>query len=151
MLGRKLHDPLPRFLNTNSQFLDKTTKEKILEAKQKEKSYYNKHITKLPPLKKGSRAKVFSRVDTNWCFRGTIAVIGETRTYSVLPDQWSTLIRNRKYLCPAPSWQECLAPTKATSELENPGPPPLVNTRSWRREHGASRDSYPQTKRKTRK
>ena len=151
MLGRKLHDSLPRFQNTNSQFLDKSTKEKIHDAKQKEKSYYNKHITKLTRLKIGSRVKIRSRVDTNWCLRGAIAVIGENRNYSVLTDQWSTLIRKRIYLCPAPSWQECPAPPEATSELENSEPPPLVNTRSWRWGHGASRDSYPQIKRKTRK
>ena len=117
MLGRKLHDSFPRFLNSNSQFLNKTTKEKILDAKQKEKSYYNLHTTELPPLTIGSRVAIRSRVDTDWPLRGTIVEIGENRTYSVLTNQRSILIRNGKYLRPAPSWQKCPAPTEATSQL----------------------------------
>ena len=150
IFGRKLRNSLPRSPNTNSQFLDKTTKEKILNAKRKEKNYYNQHTTELPPLRIGSRVAIRSRVDTDWSLRGTIVEIGENHTYSVLTDQGSILMRNRKYLRPAPSWHECSAPIEATTQLESPEPPPPVNTRSWRREHGVLRDLYPQRQRNTR-
>ena len=150
MVVSKVQDSLHRFLSSNSQFLDKTMKEKILDAKQKGKSYYNLHTTELPPMTIGYRVAIHSRVNTDWSLRGTIMEIGENHTYSVLTDQRSTLIHNRKYLCPVPSRQECLTPTEATSQLENPEPPPQVNTCSWRRGHGALRDPYPQRKQNTR-
>ena len=100
LLGRTLHDSLPRYPGPAT--LDNETKEKILDLKKKEKNTYDQHATLLPPLQPGTRVAIRSRVDSNWSLLGTVTEIRPNRTYAVLTDQGSTLTRNRRYLRPAP-------------------------------------------------
>ena len=99
LLGRTLHDSLPRFPGPGT--LDET-KAKILDLKKKEKDTYDQHATLLPSLQPGTRVAIRSLVDSNWSLLGTVTEIRPNRTYTVLTDQASTLTRNRRYLRPAP-------------------------------------------------
>ena len=64
LLGRTLHDSLPRY--PGPAMLDNETKAKILDLKKKEKNTYDQHSTLLPPLQPGTRVAIHSRVDSNW-------------------------------------------------------------------------------------
>ena len=97
LLGRTLHDSLPRYPGLAT--LDNDTKAK---TKKKEKNTYDQHATLLPSLQPGTRVAIRSRVDSNWSLLGTVTEIRPNCTYTVLTDQGSTLIRNRRYLRPAP-------------------------------------------------
>lgn len=60
MLGRKLHDSLPRYIGNNNNFLDNATKKRILEIKRKAK--HTDGITEIPPHQIGSRVAIRSRL-----------------------------------------------------------------------------------------
>ena len=139
MLGRKLRDSLPRYLDSDNHFLDNATKERILEIKEKEKCTYDQHTTELPPLQVGSRVAIRSRTDTDWSLLGTIIKIRENCTYSVMTDQGSTLTRNRKYLRPAPSLD--IPSTSKTNHSPADAEDPFPQTHPLGGRHGGLRDS----------
>ena len=59
----------------------------------KEKLNYDKHTTVLPP-----RVAIHFHKDNDWSLLGTVIEIRRNRTFAVLTDRCSVLIRNRKYL-----------------------------------------------------
>jgi hypothetical protein len=140
LLGRTLHDSLPRYPAPAT--LDNATKEKILDLKTKEKDTYDQHTSALPPLQTGTRVAIRSRVDSDWSLLGTITEIRPNRTYTVLTDQGSALTRNRRYLRPAPP-PAGHHPSEATDE---PNPTSTVNPLGGR--HVGLRDPYNLRKRR---
>jgi hypothetical protein len=134
LLGRTLHDSLPRYPGPTT--LDNETKAKILDLKKKEKDTYDQHNASLLPLQTGTRVAIRSRVDSDWSLLGTIAEIKPNRTYIVLTDQGSTLTRNRRYLRPAPS----PAGNNTSQANDEQNPTPTTNPLGGR--HVGLRDQY---------
>ena len=134
LLGRTLHDSLPRY--PDPAMLDNATKEKILDLKTKEKDRYDQNATTLPPHQAGTRAVVRSCLDSDWSLLGTITEIRPNRTYTVLTDQGSTLTRNRRYLRPAPQ----PAAHHPSEAADKPNPTPTADSLGGR--HVGLRDPY---------